>query len=79
VTSDEQNLDPSLTDDRERARVGLCYVCRQARRIRSDRGSVFYFCQRSQTDPRFPKYPRLPVNSCSGFDSPEETTPRGSS
>lgn len=66
---------PPLTDDRERARVGLCFVCRQARRIRSNRGSVFYFCERSQTDPRFEKYPRLPVISCRGFDPAEEATP----
>jgi hypothetical protein len=51
----------------ERARVGLCFACRYARRIRSDRGSLFYFCGRSRTDARFEKYPRLPVISCVGF------------
>jgi len=68
-----ENLRPA--DDRERARVGLCFVCRQARRIRSDRGSVFYFCERSQMDRGFQKYPRLPVVSCPGFEPLEETTP----
>lgn len=62
-------------DDCERARVGLCFVCRQARRIGSDRGSVFYFCERSQTDPGFEKYPRLPVTSCPGFERDGETPP----
>jgi hypothetical protein len=37
------------------------------RRMESDRGSVFYLCQLSATDARFPKYPRLPVLQCSGY------------
>ncbi|HZZ16851.1 MAG TPA: hypothetical protein VFE08_12915 [Candidatus Sulfotelmatobacter sp.] len=46
---------------------GLCGECVHARRIQSDRSSVFYQCQLSFTDPRFVKYPRLPVLSCSGY------------
>ena len=46
---------------------GLCANCRHARIIRSDRGSVFYLCELSFTDARFPKYPRLPVLACSGY------------
>lgn len=42
------------------------------RRIESDRGSVFYRCALADTDPRFPKYPRLPVLRCDGF-KPVET------
>jgi hypothetical protein len=29
---------------------------------------VFSLCERSKTDARFPKYPRLPVESCPGFE-----------
>ncbi|PYT50806.1 MAG: hypothetical protein DMG44_04820 [Acidobacteria bacterium] len=47
--------------------AGLCAVCRHARRIESSHGSVFYLCELSHTDPRFPKYPRLPVLSCDGY------------
>jgi len=47
--------------------VGLCAACGHARVIRSERGSVFYLCQLSASDPRFAKYPRLPVVTCSGF------------
>src|SRR6266496_239092 len=47
--------------------IGLCARCSHVKVIRSDRGSVFYLCQRSFTDPSFPKYPRLPVRSCGGF------------
>jgi len=51
----------------ERQRVGLCLDCQYARRIDSDRGSTFYRCGRSDTDPTFPKYPRLPVLQCPGY------------
>ena len=54
-----------LSDDTEAA--GLCATCANMRRIVSDRGSVFYLCELSKTDPRFVKYPRLPVMSCSGY------------
>jgi hypothetical protein len=37
-------------------------------RVTSDRGSVFYLCQLSKTDPSFPKYPRLPVLECRGYE-----------
>jgi hypothetical protein len=47
--------------------AGLCATCRHVRLIRSDRGSVFYQCHLSATDPSFPKYPRLPVLACSGY------------
>ncbi len=47
--------------------VGLCSDCEHARIIRSDRGSIFYLCRLSATDPSFPKYPRLPVLSCPGY------------
>jgi hypothetical protein len=55
-------------DPDDRARVGLCLTCRFSRVIVSDRGSRFYFCERSKTDPRFPKYPPLPVVACTGYD-----------
>jgi hypothetical protein len=53
--------------DIERARVGLCVDCVHARRVESARGSAFFFCGLSATDSRFPKYPRLPVLTCSGY------------
>lgn len=46
---------------------GLCQSCQHARRIESDRSSIFWRCELSFEDPRFPKYPRLPVLSCSGY------------
>ena len=49
-------------------RVGLCSLCRHARAIRSAKDSEFWLCQRSQSDPRFAKYPALPRRACEGFE-----------
>jgi hypothetical protein len=29
---------------------------------------VFYLCERSRTDPRYRKYPVLPVVACPGYE-----------
>ena len=47
--------------------AGLCHRCRHAQVVVSARGSVFTLCRLSRTDPRFPKYPPLPVTACAGF------------
>jgi hypothetical protein len=49
--------------------AGLCADCACGRRIESPRGSTFYLCERSSTDPSFPKYPRLPALACPGYSS----------
>lgn len=46
---------------------GLCETCQYARKMESDRGSVFLMCKLSFEDARFAKYPRLPVLTCGGF------------
>jgi hypothetical protein len=46
---------------------GLCEHCVHRKSIRNDRGSVFLMCLRGLTDPSYPKYPRLPVLHCAGF------------
>lgn len=48
---------------------GLCATCQHARRVVSDRGSVFTRCARASTDSRLPKYPRLPVLGCPGYEA----------
>lgn len=66
-------------------RVGLCSVCRHVRTVENRRGSAFFLCGRARTDPSFPRYPRLPVLACRGFeavDIPDDqadgrTTPTG--
>jgi hypothetical protein len=47
-------------------RLGLCAHCLHARLIESSKGSQFLLCQLSQSDPAFPKYPRLPILACAG-------------
>jgi hypothetical protein len=48
--------------------AGLCADCVYARSVKSRRGSVFLLCELSTRDPKFPKYPRLPVLSCRGYE-----------
>jgi hypothetical protein len=59
----------------QRGAAGLCADCLHARRIESARGSRFFLCELSLIDPRFAKYPRLPVLSCSGYTSKKEHAP----
>jgi hypothetical protein len=63
-----------MNDSRtEEQAVGLCAVCAHSLVIRNDRGSRFYLCQLAATDPRFRKYPPLPVRKCEGFaPAPED-------
>ncbi len=61
----ENTADPS--QEKNVAAAGLCADCVHARRIESERGSVFILCELSRADPRFPQYPRLPVLSCEGY------------
>ena len=51
-------------------RVGLCRGCRYAQRV-STPGYLYWMCRRSLTDPAYPKYPRLPIRSCAGYQSGE--------
>ena len=46
---------------------GLCQACRHAATVSGAR-STFWICLRSRDDPRFPRYPRLPVLRCRGFE-----------
>lgn len=48
--------------------TGLCATCVHQRVIRNTRGSTFSLCERSKTDPAYPKYPRLPVVACAGHE-----------
>ncbi len=52
-------------------RVGLCASCVHARRVTSGRGPTFVLCGRSQSDASYPKYPRLPVVRCDGYEARE--------
>lgn len=47
--------------------AGLCASCEHCRIVRGER-STFYLCQRSFTDPAYPKYPPIPVMACRGYE-----------
>ncbi|HEX8065256.1 MAG TPA: hypothetical protein VF520_01885 [Thermoleophilaceae bacterium] len=51
--------------------AGLCDSCRHQRIVRTTRGSSFSLCERSRTEPEYPRYPRLPVARCRGFEPGE--------
>ncbi len=44
---------------------GLCMRCSRSRKLHNERGSVFWLCLEHDNDPSWPKYPRLPVLTCS--------------
>lgn len=58
-----------------RSPAGLCESCRHVEVVTSAHGSTFFLCRLSFEDPRFPKYPVLPVAVCSGYvpRQPSET------
>ena len=56
--------------ERLSASPGLCATCEHLRIAASPR-SVFVRCGLSETDPRFPLYPPLPVVACLGYEERE--------
>jgi hypothetical protein len=56
-----------LTINPDISHIGLCLNCEYARSVEAKESTVYFLCQRSLTDPSFPKYPRLPVLRCSGY------------
>jgi hypothetical protein len=57
--------------------AGLCDTCVHQRLVTTTRGSSFSLCERSRTDPAYPRYPRLPVTACPGHQpvGPTERRP----
>jgi len=49
---------------------GLCAACVHLRLLASPR-SDFVRCGLAETDPRFPRYPPLPVVACAGYEKRE--------
>jgi hypothetical protein len=54
-----------------RDEVGLCADCRFAAVQQTRRGATFWRCRRADEDPRFLRYPPLPVTRCVGFEAGE--------
>ena len=51
-----------------RVPAGLCDSCAHQTLVHNTRGSTFSMCLRSKDDERYPKYPRVPVGSCPGYE-----------
>jgi hypothetical protein len=51
-----------------RPSAGLCDRCLHQRLVPNTRGSIFSLCERSREDAAYPRYPRLPILSCPGFE-----------
>jgi hypothetical protein len=51
-----------------RAAAGLCETCVHRLLVHNTRGSTFSLCLRSRVDPDYPRYPRLPVLECRGYE-----------
>lgn len=47
--------------------AGLCERCANVKIVETRKGSRFYLCTLSEVDPRFPKYPGIPVLRCIGY------------
>jgi|HubBroStandDraft_4_1064222.scaffolds.fasta_scaffold152666_2 hypothetical protein len=66
VSGEDVLLDRDVANEGRNA--GLCADCGHMRKMESDRGTIFFLCQKSATDCEFPKYPRLPVLQCRGYE-----------
>jgi hypothetical protein len=58
--------------------AGLCDACRHQQVVGTTRGTAYSLCLRSKTDPAYPKYPRLPVLRCPGFEPRTGVSPSSS-
>lgn len=61
-------MNRSPPDFRADPSAGLCSGCAHSRVTGNRRGSIFRLCRLSVHDARYPRYPRLPVTRCPGFE-----------
>jgi hypothetical protein len=47
---------------------GLCRACQHPKLNQTRRGTTYLRCTRAEWDSTLPRYPRLPVIECAGFD-----------
>jgi hypothetical protein len=66
----------SLCDEVDRA--GLCATCAHVQRVVSSKESTFYRCRLADIDPRFRRYPVLPVLACAGYEEETRSGPQSS-
>ena len=59
---------PSSPSSPSSPSAGLCDSCRHQQVVRTKR-SRFSLCRRWKDDDSYPRYPRLPVLRCRGYDA----------
>jgi hypothetical protein len=64
-------MNDSPRDRQPNPAAGLCASCRHVTVVVTDRGRAFVRCRRSVDDPRFLRYPVLPVIACPGYERRE--------
>ena len=52
--------------------AGLCVGCMHAKLNLTRRGTAYLRCLRAEWDDRLPRYPRLPVLDCVGFERADQ-------
>ncbi len=52
----------------ESAVAGLCADCLHAKKLETKIGATIYLCGLAAKQPRLPKFPRLPVLACIGYE-----------
>jgi hypothetical protein len=58
-------------------KAGLCDTCVHQRVVKNTRGSSFSLCKRAKQEPeRYPRYPRVPVLECPGYEALSSRRPR---
>jgi hypothetical protein len=60
--------EPPAASEETRRHAGLCAECLHAHGQRGARQQIFWRCLRSEKDPSYLRYPRLPVLECAGFE-----------
>ncbi len=55
--------------------LGLCGSCRYRRGVIGRRGATYVLCRRAESDSNYPKYPRLPMLRCAGYEEREREEP----
>ncbi len=52
----------------ESAIAGLCADCAHAKKLTTKIDATIYLCGLAAKEPRLPKFPRLPVIACPGYE-----------
>ncbi|MEZ4826909.1 MAG: hypothetical protein R3C61_11600 [Bacteroidia bacterium] len=49
-------------------KTSLCHTCAFMREVSNKRGSIFFQCEKSRSNPSYARYPMQPVWTCKGYE-----------